>query len=244
MFNSTLDLVWVFILFAASILVVYGLREARRAKNTLGTGWAIVGLAFATVLSVVLIFSSFNEVKSEGVAQECSLDQQYVQSQNVLSNYIDGFYEKLGVANLATAKVEDIDKILVTLLSGQSDLRAWSSAKSPLFLALVQVCPQVTLAQYQDLLAYIQQGRAQVQASQAKLLAQLSDFDKWRNSEIIFHPNQVKLFGLPDSNLHVTIGNRTLLGAEAEQQMYNIVLNPMAVEAFATGRQGPLSVNQ
>jgi hypothetical protein len=244
MFNSTVDLIWVFVMFAAAGFMVFGLRAARREKSMLGTVWASIGLTAAAVLSVVLIFSSFNDVKSEGVAQECNLDQQYVQSQNVLSNYIDGFYEKLGVANLATAKVEDIDKILVTLLSGQSDLRAWSSPKSPLFLALLQVCPQVTLAQYQDLLAYIQQGRAQVQASQAKLLGQLSDLDKWRNSEIIFHPNQVKLFGFPDSNLHVTIGNRTLAGTDAEQQMYNIVLNPMAVEAFAAGRQGPLSVNQ
>jgi hypothetical protein len=244
MFNSTVYLVWVFVWFAAAGFIVFGLREARRQKSTLGTVWASIGLTFAAVLSVVLIFSSFNEVKSEGVAQESNLDQQYVQSQNVLSNYIDGFYEKLGVANLATSKVEDIDKILVTLLNGQSDVRAFSSTKSPLFLALVQVCPQVTLAQYQDLLAYIQGGRAQVQASQAKLLGQLSDFDKWRNSEIIFHPNQVKLFGFPDSNLHVTLGSRTLLGADAEQQMYNIVLNPMAVEAFGTSRQGPLSVHQ
>jgi hypothetical protein len=244
MFNSTYDLVWVFVLFAAAILVSYGLRVARRTKNTYGTVWAIVGLMFATVLSVILIFNSFNEVKSEGVAQEANLDQQYVQSQNVLSNYILGFYEKLGVANLETAKVEDIDKILVTLLNGQSDVHAWDGPKSPLFLALVQICPQVTLAQYQDLLKYVEQGRSGVQASQAKLLGQLSDFDKWRNSEIIFHPRQVKMFGFPDSNLHVTFGDSTLTGAAAEKQMYNIVLNPMAVKAFATGRQDPLAVNQ
>jgi hypothetical protein len=242
MFNSTFELIWVFVLFAAAIFVVYGLRTARRNKDTAGAVWASAGLVLATVLSVILIFNSFNGVKSEGVAQEATLDQQYVQSQNVLSNYIDGFYEKLGVANLETAKVESIDKILVTILNGQADLHAWDSPKSPLFLALVQLNPQVTLAQYQDLLKYIEQGRAGVQASQAKLLGQLSDFDKWRNSEIIFHPYQVKMFGFPESNLHVTLGDNTLTGADAEKQMYNIVLNPMAVKAFATGRQGALEV--
>jgi hypothetical protein len=240
--TSTFDLLAVFVLLAASILVWYGLRAAQRANYKAGKVWAFAGLMVIGVLSVILTFNSFNDVKSEGITQESNLNQQYVQSQSVLSNYIDGFYEKLGVANLETAKVEAIDKILVTILNGQSDLKAWDSPKSSLFLALVQLNPQVTLPQYEDLLKYIEQGRAGVQASQTKLLGQLSDFDKWRNSEILFHPNQVKMFGFPDSNLHVTLGETTLTGAAAEKQIYNIVLNPMAVKAFATGSQGPLDV--
>lgn len=242
MYTSTCDLIFAFVMCAAFGLVWWGFRAARKQESKFGKGWAQFGLTVLGVVIIISVFDSFNDVKSDGVTMSSNLNKQYVQSETVLSNYIDGFDERLGVANLETDKVVEINKIMVSILSGQSNMNTWNSPKSPFYLALLQVCPQVTLAQYQDLLKYIQDGRAGVQASQSQLLAQLSDFDTWRNSEIIFHPFQVKLYGFPDSNLHITVGGRTLVGAEAEAQMYNIVLNPMAAKAFETGREEPLAV--
>jgi len=99
-----------------------------------------------------------------------------------------------------------------------------------------------TLDQYNQVLGYIQQGRKEFQSDQNLLLGQLSNFDKWRDSGVIFHPWMVSSFGFPTGHLLVTLGNEEVTGAAAEKLMWQIVRNPDAIVAFQTGSQGPLPV--
>ena len=131
-------------------------------------------------------------------------------------------------------------------VSAQSDLHTWGNPnQSPLYTALVEAYPNIRQDQYSMVLQHIQNGRKGVQDSTSELLKQLTGFENWRNTEIIFHPAQVKMYPFPDSNLHVTVGSKTLTGAAAEEQMWKVARNPDAVAAFETSRgDTPLEVPQ
>lgn len=204
--------------------------------------WIVRGVAGALAVAFVLLtFLSVSQVQSQGVALENQLNAQYVANQNVLSNYINGFYEQLGVANLQSQK---IDKILVGAVSSQFDLRAWAAnpKKNPLFSALGEAYPQVSLSQYQQIINYIANGRQQFQQSQQTLLTDLERFDVYRQSGFFVHPFMVSLAGVPNGNLHVTVDGVTYTGAAAEARMWDIVRNQQADQEFVSGVGNPLTV--
>lgn len=248
--NSTAELIWALVLAAAC--GVAGFFAVMLWRNTKGddgrhyntiTAWSIVLTAVALVAAMAasaLTYCSVNSVQSTGVALQAQLDAQYMQDQNVLSTYVNGFYEMLGVSNLQS---NEIDKILVGAVGSQVDLQTWEQnpKSSPLFSALLEAYPNVSLQQYQQVITYIQQGRQKFQDAQNVLLTELGKYDQWRETGILFHPVEVSLFGFPGSGLHVTVSGKTLTGAAAEKQMWNIVRNPAAVAAFASGNETPLS---
>jgi hypothetical protein len=204
--------------------------------------WWAISMAVVTVVLAfpvgICSFLSVDQIKTQAVSQETALDAQYVQNQNVLSTYVTSYEEQLGIANLQSSKIQGI---ITSAVAGQSNLKdLLDPGKSPLYSALAEAYPNVTLAQYQQLMQYIQDGRNAFQASQSQLLQMLGQFDSWRDSGFIFHPWLVSLSGAPNSNLHVIVGNKTLTGSAAEAQMWQIVRNPTAVASINSGLASPL----
>ena len=249
--NSTPDLIAGFVLGLVTIaLAVTGIVFGRLAQWADGRHWFraerswSVAFFSAAVLTLMgtsgLLFASVNAVQATGVSLQAQLDAQFMQDQNVLSTYVNGFYEMLGVANLQSSQ---IDKILVGAVGSQVDLQTWAQdpKASPLYSALFEAYPNVTLSQYQQVIAYIQQGRQSFQSAQNTLLSELGQYDQWRETGVIFHPLEVSFFGFPNSQLHATVGDTTYYGAAAEAKMWNIVRNPAAELAFSSGVQSPLS---
>jgi hypothetical protein len=222
-----------------------GKGDSHRFTGNDMTGWA-VAFAIATVavftVSSVLWFNGLDGVKSTGVRLETQLNSQWLNDENVLSTYMNGFSEMIGTANLESDKVQ---KIIVDSVGSQVDLNAWSAnpTASPLYSALVQAYPKVSLEQYQQVIDYIRQGRASFQAQQQKLLTLLSQYDSWREQGLLIHTSEVGFFGFPSNLLTVTVGGHTLHGAAAEEQMWNIVRNPAVEAAFISGVDTPVSAH-
>jgi hypothetical protein len=252
--SSTPLIVWAIILgivaLIATVLAIFfwfrGKKGALRYRKNDNTAFAITFLVVAALFSSLtglLTFNSFNAVRSAGVALESQLNAQWLNDENVLSTYMNGFNEMIGTANLDTTQVE---KIIVDSVSSQVDLSQWKSnpKASPLYSALIEAYPKLTLSQYSQVIAYISQGRSAFQTQQSQLLSLLGQYDQWRESGVIIHPAEVAVFGFPSNVLTVTIGGKTLHGAAAEAQMWNIVRNPSVEAEFISGLATPLSVSK
>lgn len=223
-------------------------RIAKRAKAGPNSASRVFSQLFATVagfftaLCLITIFWTFNQIKVEGTQYETDLNKQYVQNANILSTYVSSFEEQLGVANLQEAQIK---AIITEAVAGQANVKNLvAPGSSPLFIAVKQAYPTVTLAQYNQLISYIQQGRQQFQDGQSKLLTQLSAYDNWQHTGFLIQPSLVYMLGFPTNLLHVDIGGKSLKGAAAEAQMWKIVENPTAVAAFVTGRMDALPVSK
>jgi hypothetical protein len=205
--------------------------------------WSVIfGVASIaiSILSVMAIFWGCNQIKTEGVAYETNLNAQYVQDENVLSTYVTSFSEQLGVANLQSRQIRSIITQAVASQANLHDLIAPGS--SPLFLAVSQAYPNVTLSQYNELIKFVQAGRQSFQENQANLAKQLTAYDNWQHTGFLFQPALVHLFGFPTSLLRVDVDGKTLTGAAAEAKMWKIVKDPATEAAFYSGRQTAITV--
>lgn len=244
-------LTWVFILLVIGPpLLVYlsrwSYKAAKTAKHYDEGGWRFMARLFAAgsivsvVTSVMLIFWIFNQVQSQGAQYETDLNAQYVQNSNILSTYVVSFEEQLGVAKLQEGQIK---AIITEAVAGQTQVQdIVAPGKSPLFLAVSQAYPNVTLAQYTQLMNYIVEGRQKFQDGQSALLTDLSGYDHWQHSGVIVQPALLSILGFPSNLLHVEVGGKRYTGAAAEAQMWRIVENPVATAAFATSTQQALPV--
>jgi hypothetical protein len=198
--------------------------------------------AIVAAVMLMLSFWTLNQLKSEGVQYETGLNAQYAKDANIYSTYVTGFEEILGVDNLQGAQIKAIITEAVAAQVNVKDLIA--PGQSPLFIAVSQAYPAVTLAQYNQLVIYIQQGRQQFQDGQSALLTQLSAYDNWQHSGFLIQPGIVSVLGFPTNLLHVSVEGKTLAGSAAEAQMWKIVENPAALASFASSTELPLNVSK
>ena len=251
MTNATIILLtWMFILLiiappAAACLSIWCGRAARTAGDYIDEGgWKFcsrifaVGTVVAPLVGLMLTFWLFNAIQSEGIQYETDLNSQYVQNVNNLSTYVLSFEEQLGVANLQESQIK---AIITEAVAGQTNVQDLvAPGKSPLYAAVSQAYPKVTLEQYTALMTYIQQGRDQFQQGQASLLTELSAYDHWQHAGLLVQPGIISALGFPTKILRVQVGGKSYTGADAEAQMWRIVENPVATTAFATGVERPL----
>jgi hypothetical protein len=237
-----------FILFPLAVTAGYWCKRVVKVVGAYDQGpWIVWSWIFRTAGAIIVpralmqVFWTFNDIKSEGVSYETDLNAQYVQNANVLSTYVSSFEEQLGVANLQGNQVK---AIITEAVAGQVSVRDLvSPGSSPLFIAVKQAYPNVTLPQYNQLINYIQQGRKQFQDGQSDLLKKLSAYDNWRHTGFLIQPALVNGLGFPTNLLHADVGGKRLTGAAAEAQMWKIVENPTAAAAFASGVEQPIAIH-
>jgi hypothetical protein len=243
---DTQYLLWSIALFVIAVAVCsVGTYLFQTSKDCKGERrvWSIIFFVVTFVLAFPTIISGFyaiDTVKNDAVSQETALNTQYVQNQNVLSTYVSSYLTQLGIANLQSDRIR---QIIVDAIAGQGLVKdSKDPQKSPLFLALAQAYPNVTLSQYNQLISYIEQGRQSFQNAQSTLLTKLGAFDAWRESGFLFHPWLVSLTGAPNDVLNITVGGKKLTGAAAEEQMWKIVRDPVAVADTESGIESSLRI--
>lgn len=215
--------------------------KGKNERGVLGLG-LIVGLCLlAGVVVVGLSFYGYlNGLRSEGVRRETQLSAQYLSNQNYLSSYVSGFYEQLGVAGL---KSDKMDQILLDAVKGRYEKNGGFAPNGAFFSAIVEAYPDVKgLNVFDKIVDYVSAGREGYRATQDKLLDMLRSYDAWRGDGFVQSYLVERVLGVPSKRLEARIGDQTLIGPDARNKMYQIVLASDAKKAYETGVMDPLQV--
>ena len=215
-------------------------RKRWSEQGSLAVGALVVlGLLGALVVTAGMLYGYANNLRNTGIGHETSLNAQYLDNQNELSNYVSAFYEKVGVANL---KSEKMNEILRNAVSGRYDKEGAGFGKgSPFFSAIVEAYPNLAGLDVMDkIVDYVSAGREAFKAKQSKLLDQLRAYDKWRAEGLVQSWVIERWVGYP--TLEARLGTKVVKGADAREQMYLIVLASDAKKAYETGTMEPLQV--
>lgn len=200
----------------------------------------IMGVLFGILLfGAIGIYSYINGLRSVSVQKENQLNAQYLDNQNRLSEYISGFYEQIGIANL---KSEKMDKIISDAVSGRYGEDGFSS-KGAFFSAVTEAYPNLAgLDIYDKIMDYVKAKRAEFRSIQTKLLDMINSYDTWRQDGIIQSIIISNFLKVPSNRLVAKIGETEYTGEEALRKMKQIVLAGQAIDAYKTGVMEPLKV--
>lgn len=203
-----------------------------------------IGLAAALVfvLAALSVFGTFNRIQKDGVARETRLTSQYADNQNELATLISNFYEQLGIADAKSGKM---DAILSNAIRGRYDdtgVEFGGGSAGAMFSAMVEAYPNLEgLDIYDQVATTVAGGREAYKQKQTKLLDMLREYDTWAESGII-HAKLVDMAGRPGDTLRAPVGDQILTGPTAREQMYRIVLNQQARDAYESATLEPLQV--
>lgn len=200
----------------------------------------VLGVIFGLfLLATISVYSYLNGLRSVSVQKENQLNAQYLDNQNRLSEYVSGFYEQLGLANL---KSEKMDQIISNAVSGRYGDDGFSS-DGAFFAAVKEAYPDLAgLDIYDKIADYVKAKRAEFRGVQSKLLDMINSYDAWRQDGMTQSWVIKNILNIPSNRLVAQIGDIEYYGEEALRQMKKIVLAGQAVEAFKSGVMAPLSV--
>lgn len=207
------------------------------AKVALVVALVVLGAVGVGLLS---LYGFVNSTRNEGIGLETQLNAQYLANQNELSTFVSSFYEQVGVANLKSAKM---DQILTDAVKGRyegKDGGGYGQGSSPFFSAIVEAYPDVkSLDIYDKIVSFIQSGRESYKNKQDKLLDQMRAYDTWRKSGLV-RSQVVATLGFPSENLEARVGTNVVRGVAAREQMLLIVTTSDTKKAYETGTMEPL----
>lgn len=198
----------------------------------------IAGVVVVALVAVMGIYGYFNGLRNEGIRREAALVAQYQDNQNELSNYIVSFKESLGIAEQGADK---IDQILLDAVKGRYDGAMEPGTGGEMFSAISEAYPDLTAttesyAKVQDLVV---SGRAAYKNKQSLLLDKIRSYETWKESGFI-QSSAINALGFPSERMEVRIGERTLTGDAALNEMKSLVLVSDAVESYETHTTEPL----
>jgi len=202
----------------------------------------IIGSALVVVLFLIaaISYGNVNNINTEGVRMETSLNAQYKDNQNELSSYILKFNESLGIADRQSNK---LNEIITDAVKGRydNDTSLQPGTGGAMFSAISEAYPDLTAstesyAKVQDLVV---SGRDAYKNKQTKLLDQIRDYQAWQETGLIKR-QVIASMGFPSKSLRVTDNGVTYTGEDALARMERIVLTKEAVQAYETGEQAPL----
>jgi hypothetical protein len=189
---------------------------------------------------VFLLFSGYqyyNGLRTECIRLENNLTVQYLDNQNMLSEFVSGFYEQIGIANL---KSEKMDKILTDAISGRYGEDGFS-ANGAFYAAVKEAYPDLSaLNIYDKIVDYVRAKRTEFKNIQSKLLSELNIYQNWRQEGAFRSMIIEYTIGTPTDRLQARIGKSTLKGQAALDKMFQIVLTKKAINAYESGEMEPL----
>lgn len=198
------------------------------------TKWALPAIIGVGVI-IVMLFVNFligNSVTNAGNKQEATLNAQYLDNQNYLSDCVLRIRESAGVVKGEAAA---LDEILTNAVKGRYD--EGSSAQvggGQLFSAIVEAYPDLSGLSdgFDKVLAVVNGCRTDFRGKQTEMLDKLKAYDQWRTgSWTVRHYGD----GFPSNNLQARIGTTVKRGQDAYDQMFLIVTINGNDEAFETG---------
>jgi hypothetical protein len=198
----------------------------------------VLAIAAAVVIVLVaIILITKNNVTNAGNKKEATLNSQYLDAQNFLS---DCEVKTVQAANVATAQVTAFDKVITDAVKGRYS--AGSSAQvgnGAFFSAIREAYPDLSSLAFNKVLDIVNGCRTDYRGKQSELLDRLRDFDSWRTGSLT-----VRTFGggFPNDNLKARLGDQVLHGRDAEDKMFVIILTGSALKEYQNGQLDPNTV--
>lgn len=206
----------------------------------------LVGIVFVATALLVGLWAvvKHNSIVNEGNKQQATLNAQYVDNQNILSDCVVKIRES---ANVTKAQAATFERVMVETIKGRylegSTAQPGSGA---LFSAIVEQYPDLkglndSFARVYDTII---DCRDSYKGTQSKLLDMLGSFERWYEGSFT-----VRALGgkYPSNKLVARFDGQRLTGQAAFEKMYDIVLVKDADEAYKTGELealDPLGANQ
>lgn len=211
--------------------------------------YALIGipllLAMVFCVGAVGVGADFVDARTTGPRLEQELNKIYLSCQNNLSQYKLAFYEQL---NIAQYKSDALDRAIESALMGNFDSGQGTQGtggqapvidRAELILYFQRNFPDLSgLDIWDELIDFIQSGRAGFKNCQDQLIDAVGSYDLWRTQGVL-HPFVVQLAGFPSQNLRAAIGSDVVYGLEALERMRRIVLSRDALDAYETGIDTP-----
>lgn len=200
-------------------------------------GWLIGGIAGVAFIAIAVIalaanWGVGNNATNLGKKKEQTLNAQYLNNQNFLSDCI---LKVNGVANVAITNADKTNEILTNAMKGRYDGDTSAQPGSgALFSAISEAYPnlQDVNGQFEKVSNVLVGCRTDYRDQQTLLLSKLEEFDRWRKGSRIARSKAGKF---PDEDLIARVGSKKYTGEEALDKMYAIVLVDETVDAYETG---------
>jgi hypothetical protein len=169
----------------------------------------------------------------EGNGHQNTLNAQFVDNENVLSDCITQIRETSGVTKYEADKFE---QVLVETAKGRYEGR--DNNPGQMFSAIVEDYPDMSGfdKSFERVFNVMTGCRTNYRLAQSKLVDKLKAFDDWRTTT-----TSGRLFGggFPNDGLVARVGSNTDRGQEAYDKMYALVLVKDAQDAYNSGTYTP-----
>lgn len=212
-----------------------------REKGGMGLGALVALLVLGVLVAGALwAFGYTMGIRGDGIRQETALNAQYLENQNELSSFTNGFYEQLGIIQY---KSEKLNEILEDYAKGRNFGADGQPSQAGFINAVVEAVPDLAGLNIADrMMDYVQAGRERYRAKQEKLLDMLRRYDAWRSGEeeALRWLVANKVWNFPTAQLEARIGTKKWVGTDARERMYLIVTTSSTKEAYESGTMEPL----
>ena len=204
----------------------------------------MIGVGVLALIIGIWFISKYNSTRNDMISKENELTAQYKDNQNVLSKFRAGFYEQIGVAE---AKSEAMDQILTDAVKSRYVDPSGETVNPPtngeLFSAMVEAYPDLAgLDVYDEIVNYIQGGRADYASAQTKLLDMIRRYKTWKDQGLI-HSRFTAMVGSPSERLvAVDQDGAPITGAAALAKMEDIVTLAEVQDIYASGEDQVLTI--
>ncbi|HXV26525.1 MAG TPA: hypothetical protein VD862_00640 [Candidatus Paceibacterota bacterium] len=197
--------------------------------------FVVLAIAAAFVVFGVALYGYAVSIRNAALDRELQLVAQYKVNQTELSSYVSTFYEQVGVANLKSAKVDEVIRGALQGRFGDDGFQGGS-----LFAAFHEAYPDVqALNIYDQILPTIAAGREGFRNKQQKIIDEARAYDRWRKDGIF---RAWVLSGIyPSSDLAIDVGGETLYAEAALKHLANPVLDSRTNKAYETHELEPLA---
>lgn len=183
-------------------------------------------------------YSYVNGVRNTLIAQETNLTALYRDNQNVLSSYVSGFYEQVGIADRKSAQ---LNQIISDAVKGRYDGKTSAQpGKGQLFSAIQEAYPNIDLSTYDKIQDYIQKSRNEFKGAQTRLLSTVAQYENSRKQGFI-KSTVANVLGFPSDTLQARVDGKVFYGRTALEQIQEIVLDGTTNAAFGSGKMAPLT---
>ena len=195
-------------------------------------------VALGTIVAVLTVgFSLYGyavNIRNQALAWETDLNATYRVNETELTAYTNTVVEQIGLAGAKSGKVNELVRAALEGRYGDKGFQSGTFAN-----AIVEAYPDTkALDIYDKILPTIAAGREGIRNKQNLLVEKAQKYDNWRKQGIF---RAWVLSGVyPSNDLSVKVGERTVTGLEALNQLKEPLINAATDTAFQTHRTEPL----
>ena len=210
------------------------LRPAIKKKLIIGGG-----IAIALIVVLVSIYGYINGLRNTSIDFETRMSATYQANQVELDSYVKSVTEAVGVANLKSAKLNQIFADAVRGRYGDSRDEIKNGQGGQFMSAVVEAYPDLKgqLDVYDRIVERVFAGREAFKQRQFYLRDNIRAYEHWLNSGLVQSWVIKNVVGAPTELLEARIGNNVRYGREALSQMKVQVTSKSTSDAFESGEE-------